>query len=80
MAKLSPTVTKLHRMLMTYTLLVKVRKTVKEKKKKKLNNKPILPDPGIKPGSPALQADSLPAELTEKHIQYKYNFNKKTIG
>ena len=22
-----------------------------------------LPDPGIKPGSPALQADSLPAEL-----------------
>ena len=33
MAKLSPTVTKLHRMLMTYTLLVKVRETVKEKKK-----------------------------------------------
>ena len=25
-----------------------------------------LPDPGIKPGSPALQADSLPAELCGK--------------
>ena len=25
-----------------------------------------LPDPGIKPGSPALQADSLPTELQEK--------------
>ena len=25
-----------------------------------------LPDPGIKPGSPALQADSLPTELSEK--------------
>ena len=25
-----------------------------------------LPDPGIKPGSPALQADSLPAELPGK--------------
>ena len=25
-----------------------------------------LPDPGIKPGSPALQADSLPAELRGK--------------
>ena len=25
-----------------------------------------LPDPGIEPGSPALQADSLPAELTGK--------------
>ena len=25
-----------------------------------------LPDPGIKPGSPALQADSLPAELQGK--------------
>ena len=26
----------------------------------------IFPDPGIKPGSPALQADSLPAELQGK--------------
>ena len=25
-----------------------------------------LPDPGIEPGSPALQADSLPAELSGK--------------
>ena len=25
-----------------------------------------LPDPGIEPGSPVLQADSLPAELPEK--------------
>ena len=25
-----------------------------------------LPNPGIKPGSPALQVDSLPAELSEK--------------
>ena len=27
-----------------------------------------LPDPGIEPGSPALQADSLPAELPGKPI------------
>ena len=27
---------------------------------------PKLPDPGINPGSPALQVDSLPAELPEK--------------
>ena len=27
-----------------------------------------LPDPGIKQGSPALQADSLPAELTGKPV------------
>ena len=26
-----------------------------------------LTDPGIEPGSSALQADSLPAELLEKH-------------
>ena len=26
-----------------------------------------LPDSGIKPGSPALQADSLPTELSGKH-------------
>ena len=36
-----------------------------------------LPNPGIAPGSPALQADSLPTELTEFHvynimIQYTY--------
>ena len=36
-----------------------------------------LPDPGIKPGSPALRADSLPPELQGKPIQndpfYKYS-------
>ena len=29
-----------------------------------------LPDPGIKPGSPALQADSLPFELQERPHKY----------
>ena len=29
---------------------------------------PDLPDPGIEPGSPALQADSLPTELPEKPL------------
>ena len=32
-----------------------------------------LPDPGIEPGSPALQVDSLPAELLEKPIVHIYN-------
>ena len=30
-----------------------------------------LPDPGIKPGSPALQADALPSEPSGKH-QYPH--------
>ena len=30
-----------------------------------------LPDPGIKPGSPALQADSLPTELLGKPLHYE---------
>ena len=30
-----------------------------------------LPDPGIKPGSPALQADSLPSEPSGKGVQNK---------
>ena len=30
-----------------------------------------LPDPGIESGSPALQVDSLPAELPEKPLEYK---------
>ena len=34
-----------------------------------------LPDPGIKPESPALQADSLPPESPE--IQYIYTFQRK---
>ena len=34
-----------------------------------------IPDPGIKPGSPALQADSLPAELSmvSLHTINKYS-------
>ena len=28
-----------------------------------------LPDPGIKPGSPALQADALPSEPPGKHLE-----------
>ena len=35
-----------------------------------------LPDPGIEPGSPALQADSLPTEVLEKpfiiYIAYRF--------
>ena len=39
-----------------------------------------LPDPGIKPGSPALQADSLPAELLYGLINcFKYHLLKKVI-
>ena len=30
-----------------------------------------LPDPGIKPGSSALQADALPSEPPGKHFQVK---------
>ena len=33
-----------------------------------------LPDPGIEPGSPALQADSLPTEL-QASFKYTYIFN-----
>ena len=32
-----------------------------------------LPNPGIKPRSPALQADSLPAELPGKQSGYTHN-------
>ena len=31
-----------------------------------------LPDPGIKPGSPALQADSLPSEPPETSLLVKW--------
>ena len=34
------------------------------------------PNPGIKPGSPALQADSLPTEPLEKPYTYTYTFLK----
>ena len=35
---------------------------------------PDLPDPGIKPGSPALQEDSLPSELPDYTYAYPYVF------
>ena len=37
-----------------------------------------LPDPGIELGSPALQVDSLPIELSVKHQIFPeiYNYNK----
>ena len=35
-----------------------------------------LPDPGIKPGSPALQADSSLSELPWKHLVYIYGSGK----
>ena len=34
-----------------------------------------LPNPGIKLGSPALQADSLPSELTGKPMRVQNNIN-----
>ena len=34
-----------------------------------------LPDAGIEPGSPALQADSSPFELQGSPYKYKYNIN-----
>ena len=44
-----------------------------------------LPDPGIEPGSPSLQVDSLPAELPEKpkgKLQIKFikeKFDNKSM-
>ena len=35
-----------------------------------------LPNPGIEPGSPALQADSLPADLPEKPTDCSYWYSK----
>ena len=34
-----------------------------------------LPDPGIEPGSPAMQADSLPTELSGNESSLKYHFS-----
>ena len=34
-----------------------------------------LPDPGIEPGSPALQADTLPSEPPGKHLVQKIGIN-----
>ena len=39
-----------------------------------------LPDPGIKPGSPALRADSLSAELQGKPIQNDPFINTVCVG
>ena len=38
----------------------------------------ILPDPGIQPGSPALQADSLPTELLRKSYKRRH-LNEKPV-
>ena len=40
-----------------------------------------LPDRGIKPGSPALQADSSPSEPPgkPKHLELLFNFKEKAI-
>ena len=38
-----------------------------------------LPDPGIEPGSPALQADSLPSEPPRKPSVYKISFKYHTL-
>ena len=36
-----------------------------------------LPDPGIKPGSPALQVDSLPAEIPREALGRNRKVNSK---
>ena len=38
-----------------------------------------LPNPGIDPGSPTLQADSLPTELQESLWQPKWNENRTVL-
>ena len=39
-----------------------------------------LPDPGIEPGSPTLQADSLPSEPPEKPIKGLKRSGKESVG
>ena len=39
-----------------------------------------LPDPGIEPGSPALQVDSLPAELLGKSLKLQHSLKKEAVG
>ena len=39
-----------------------------------------LPDPGIELGSPALQMDSLPAELPGKPIYIQWNTTYPKVG
>ena len=43
------------------------------------NEKADLPDPGIKPGSPALQANSLPTELSGKPRESRLPINKARV-
>ena len=38
-----------------------------------------LPDPGIKPGSPALRADALPSELSGKLSRGKFQLKKNEL-
>ena len=38
-----------------------------------------LPNPGNQPGSPALQVDSLPAELTRESLTVLGGFNKHSL-
>ena len=38
-----------------------------------------LPDPGIKPGSPALQADALPSEPPGKHVYREATIKRRTF-
>ena len=48
---------------------------------KKLFSSPAdLPDPGIEPGSPELQEDSLPAELPGKPPIISYFSSKFRVG
>ena len=39
-----------------------------------------LPDPGVELWSPALQADSLPTELSGKHLEGRKIFKKLKLG
>ena len=38
-----------------------------------------LPDPGIEPGSPALQADALPSEPPGKQEEDSHNFERRLL-
>ena len=38
-----------------------------------------LPNPGIEPGSPALQADALPSELPRKKLSYISNHSFASV-
>ena len=38
-----------------------------------------LPNPGIEPGSPALQADALPSEPPGKHVYMEATIKRRTF-